>query len=102
MMSKNKKPTLNLKKKQYYRETLKKHIYEVNLWDILRTQKIDVTFAVRYILNANYQLTESEKLITMKDILFFQPHIDKYDLDQEIMLYETDDDSIDLFQNLED
>ena len=101
-MSKNKKPTLDLKKKQYDRETLKKHIYEVNLWDILRTQKIDVTFAVRYILNSNYQLTSSEKLITMKDILFFQAHINKYDLEEEIKLYESDDDSIDLFQNLED
>ena len=101
-MSKNKKLTLYLKKKQYDRETLKKHIYEVNLWDILKTQKIDVTFAVRYILNSNYQLTESEKLITMKDILFFQPHIHKYDLEEEIMLYESDDDSIDIFQNLED
>ena len=38
----------------------------------------------------------------MKDILFFQPHINKYDLEEEIKLYESDDDSIDLFQNLED
>ena len=31
-MSKNKKPTLDLKKKQYDRETLKKHIYLLNMW----------------------------------------------------------------------
>jgi len=86
--------TLDLKNKQYDRETLKNHIYEMNLWDILKTQKIDVTFAVRYILNPNYQLTDSEQCITEKDVLFFQPHINKRILSKEILLYDADDDSI--------
>jgi len=89
--------TIDLKNNQYDRETLKKHIYEVNLWEILKTQKIDVTFAVRYILNPNYQLTESEQCITEKDVLFFQPHINKRVLSKEILLYDADDDSVENF-----
>jgi len=91
--------TIDLKNNQYDRETLKKHIYEVNLWEILKTQKIDVTFAVRYILNPNYQLTESEQCITEKDVLFFQPHINKRVLSKEILLYDADDDSVDDFES---
>ena len=89
--------SLDLENNQYDRETLKKHIYELNLWDILKTQKIDVTFAVRYILNPKYQLSSSEQLIGIKDILFFQPHIDKKSLDIQMILYDSDDDSIPTF-----
>ena len=91
--------TIDLKNNQYDRETLKKHIYEVDLWEILKTQKIDVTFAVRYILNPNYQLTESEKCIIKKDVLFFQPHINKRVLSKEILLYDADDDSVADFES---
>ena len=90
---------LDLKNNQYDRETLKKHIYELNLWDILRTQKIDVTFAVRYILNPKYQLTDSEQTIDVKDVLFFQTHIDKRSLEIEMILYHADDDSISTFNH---
>ena len=41
---------LDLYNKKYTRETLKKYIYSVRLIDILKTQKLDVTFIVRYIL----------------------------------------------------
>jgi hypothetical protein len=88
---------LDLNKHQYSREELKKHIYELSLWDILKTQKIDVTFAVRYILNPKYQLTDSEQWIDVKDVLFFQPHIDKVSLEREILLYDSDDDSVPTF-----
>ena len=88
---------VDLKNNQYDRETLKKHIYELDLWEILKTQKIDVTFAVRYILNSNYQLTESEQFITYKDVLFLQPHIEKEVLFKEILSYDSDDDSISTF-----
>ena len=44
-------------------EEIKKYIYQVNLWDILKTQKINEKFAIKYILNPKYQLTESEKMI---------------------------------------
>jgi hypothetical protein len=92
--SKQNQSSLDLKNNQYDRETLKKHIYELNLWDILKTQKIDVTFAVRYILNSRYQLSDSEQSIDVKDVLFFQPHIDKKRLEIEMILYNSDDDSV--------
>jgi len=85
---------LNLQEKQYDRETLKKNIYAISLWDILKTQKLDVTFIVRYILNGNYQLTESEKWIDIKSVLFFQPHITEKELKMEIQKYDNDDDSV--------
>ena len=97
--SKRNQSRLDLKNNQYDRETLKKHIYELNLWDILKTQKIDVSFAVRYILNTKYQLTDSEQSIDMKDVLFFQPHIDKRKLEVEMILYHKDDDSVATFDS---
>ena len=47
-----------------------------NLIDILKTQKIDATFAVRYLLNSKYQLEENEKMINPKMILFYQPLVE--------------------------
>jgi len=40
---------LDLYNNKYDRKTLKDNIYAVKLIDILKTQTIDVTFAVRYI-----------------------------------------------------
>ena len=96
-MIKKNTSVLNLENQQYDRERLKKHIYEVSLWDILKTQKIDATFAVRYILNPKYQLTDSEQCIDVKDVLFFQPHIDARRLEIERILYDSDDDSVPTF-----
>ena len=42
---------LDLYNKKYDRQTLKENIYAVKLVDILKTQTLDVTFIVRYILN---------------------------------------------------
>ena len=42
---------LDLHKKKYDRQTLKDHIYAIDFFDVLRTQEIDSTFAVRYLLN---------------------------------------------------
>lgn len=88
---------IDLVNKQYDRETLKKNIYMFNLVDILKTQKIDATFAVKYLLNPKYQLEENEKSITPKMILHYQPHINKYDLFFHMTRYDSDDDSVDKF-----
>ena len=89
---------INLNKYQYSIEILKKHIYEVNLWDILKTQKINEEFAVKYILNPRYQISPSEENIDIGDILFFQPHL----IRKKLFFYlkninYQDDDSIDNF-----
>ena len=85
---------IDLYSQQYDRETLKKHIYAVNLTDILKTQKIDAQFAARYILQSKYQLKPEEELITIDIVLHYQPHINKEDLKRELFLYDSDDDSI--------
>jgi len=91
---------MELHNKKYDRQTLKNNIYLFNLVDILKTQKVDVTFAVRYLLNSKYQLAENEKLITPKMVLFYQPHINKFELLDEMLSYESDDDSVDDFETV--
>ena len=87
---------IDLLSKQYDRETLKKHIYAIKLIDILKTQKIDVTFAVRYILNTKYQLHEEDN-ITAPVVLQYQPHITYKSLQKELLNYDSDQDSVDNF-----
>jgi hypothetical protein len=91
---------MDLHNKKYDREILKNNIYMFNLIDILKTQKIDATFAVRYLLNSKYQLEENEKMITPKMILFYQPHINKVDLLDKMLSYDSDDDSIEDFETV--
>jgi len=88
---------LDLYNTKYTREELKKNIYAVKLVDILKTQTLDTTFIVRYVLNKNYQLTDEDEKITIEMVLHFQPHINKKQLLLEIMLYDKDDDSVENF-----
>ena len=90
---------LDLYNNKYDRETLKKNIYAVKLIDILKTQQIDVTFAVRYILNKKYQL-HSEDNINEQMVLFYQPHISAMRLVIELSMYSPDDDSTDDFETI--
>ena len=88
---------LDLYNNKYDRQTLKDNIYAVKLIDVLKTQHIDVTFAVRYLLNDKYYLDDNDEKITSTMVLFYQPHISKKDLLNGILKYESDDDSIDYF-----
>jgi hypothetical protein len=90
---------LDLYNKQYDRKTLKEHIYEVKLIDIVKTQKIDVTFAVRYILNAKYQLHEDDNIIAPM-IIKYQPHITYKELQNALVNYDSDDDSVEDFDSV--
>jgi hypothetical protein len=91
---------LDLYNKQYDRQTLKDHIYAVNFFDILRTQKIDATFAVRYLLNKKYDLNNEYKILTPELIVRLQPHIKIEDLKFEIVNYDSDDDSVTDFETV--
>ena len=91
---------LDLYKNKYDRETLKKYIYAVKLIDILKTQTLDVTFVVRYILNIKYNFFEEDDIITPKTVLFYQPHINKVELERELIFYDSDDDSVVDFETI--
>ena len=92
--------TIDLYKNKYDRGTLKKYIYAVKLIDILKTQTLDVSFVVRYILNSKYNFFEEDDLITPKTVLFYQPHINNDELEKYLILYDSDDDSIDDFETV--
>jgi len=91
---------LDLYNKQYSRETLKNYIYSVKLIDILKSQKLDVTFIVRYILNPKYQLHEIDEYINIDTVLMYQTHITKQLLEQELLNYTSDDDSVEDFETI--
>jgi hypothetical protein len=90
---------LDLYNNKYDRETLKQYIYSVKLIDILKTQTIDVTFAVRYILNQKYQLHEDDN-ITAPIVIKYQPHITYQELQNEMLNYDSDDDSVEDFETV--
>ena len=91
---------LDLYNKKYDRQTLKEYIYAVSLFDILKTQTIDVTFAVRYILNKKYQIQPEDETITAPVVLRYQTHIKYDELQKALNDYESDDDSVDDFETV--
>ena len=91
---------LDLYNNKYDRQTLKDNIYAVKLLDILKTQIIDVTFAVRYILNTKYQLDDDDDNITAPTVLKYQTHITYEELQKALYEYESDDDSVDDFETV--
>ena len=90
---------LDLYNKKYDRVTLKKHIYSVSLLDILKTQHLDASFVVRYILNNTYQLTKEEETIDIAMVLKYQTHLTKTAIFAEQKIYDSDHDSIDDFED---
>jgi hypothetical protein len=68
---------LDLKNNKYSMDILKENIYNIDFLDILTTQKINENFAVNYILNEKFRLTQEEKNITIDDVLKFQPQLNK-------------------------
>jgi hypothetical protein len=91
---------LDLYNKKYDRETLKEYIYAISLIDLLKTQNIDVTFAVRYILNKKYQIRQEDEIITSPIVLKYQPHIKYEELQKALNDYDSDDDSVDDFETI--
>lgn len=91
---------LDLYNNKYDRQTLKDYIYAISLIDVIKTQKIDVTFAVRYILNKKYQIRHEDEIITAPIVLKYQPHIKYEELQNSLDDYDTDDDSVDDFETI--
>jgi hypothetical protein len=93
---------LDLYNNKYDRDTLKKNIYALKLMDILKTQTLDITFIVRYILSDLYQLHPDDMNISIDDVLKYQPHINKDELMKLLLEYDSDLDSIEDFQTYSD
>jgi hypothetical protein len=89
---------LDLYNNKYDRTVLKENIYDINLVDVLKTQILDLSFVIRYVLNDSYQLTDEEKTIDIDMVLKFQPHIQREKLIESLELYNSDDDSIEDFE----
>lgn len=94
------KSMLDLQKQQYDRQTLKENIYNMDFFELLKTQHIDATFAVRYVLNQKYDLDNKYKTITPKVVVTHQPHILLKDLIIEKLRYDSDDDSVEDFESV--
>jgi hypothetical protein len=90
---------LDLYNNKYDREILKQHIYSLKLIDILKTQILDITFIVRYILSDLYQLHQEDQNIKVETVIKYQPHIKKEELEKALLDYNSDDDSIEDFQS---
>jgi hypothetical protein len=91
---------LDLYNNKYNRQTLKDNIYAVKLLDILKTQTLDASFVVRYILNNKYQFTKEDEKITNETVLKYQPHLTLSQLIFAINAYDDDDDSVDDFETV--
>jgi hypothetical protein len=89
---------LDLYNNKYDRKTLKKHIYEVKLIDVLKTQMLDMEFIVRYILSDLYQFHIDDMNISVEDVIKYQPHIEKRELEDALINYNSDEDSVEDFQ----
>ncbi len=90
---------LDLYNNKYDRETLKANIFAVKLIDILKTQKLDLTFVVRYILQKKYWLVREDS-ITIYEVIKYQPHLLYEDIVKELNDYEDDDDSVVDFETI--
>jgi hypothetical protein len=88
---------LDLYNNKYDKTTLKERIYSLNLIDILKTQTLDITFIVRYILSDLYQLTEEDRSIDVDLVLKYQPCIKREALMTALEDYNSDDDSVEDF-----
>ena len=91
---------VDLYNNKYDRQTLKDNIYAIKLIDILKTQTLDVTFVVRYILNNKYQFSKEDEGITIEMVLKHQPHLSRSQIKSALNLYDDDDDSVDDFETV--
>ena len=90
---------LDLYNIKYDRKTLKENIYDLKLIDILKTQLLDLSFIVRYILSDLYQFTSEDRSIDIDMVIKYQPHINKKELMDALIVYNSDDDSIEDFES---
>ena len=85
-----KNQTLDLKNDKYSMDVLRENIYATGLIEILQTQTITEDFAVNYILNERFQLSDDEEKISIDNVLKLQPHLKKEKLLKLYVIGPTD------------
>ena len=90
---------LDLYNNKYSRVQLKEYIFAVAMIDILKTQDLDCSFCVRYILNENYHFLSEDDNINIDDVVKYQPHISKTQLLLGLANYKRSDDSVEDFES---
>jgi len=91
---------LDLKNIKYDRKTLKEYIYAISLIEVIKTQILDVTFIVRYVLNKKYHIHDEDEIISVPIVLKYQSHIKQEELLKALLDYDSDDDSVDDFETI--
>ena len=89
---------LDLYNNKYDRKTLKENIYDLRLIDILKTQILDITFIVRYILSDLYQFDDEDRSIDVDMVIKYPPHIQRETLMELLLNYNSDEDSVEDFE----
>jgi len=90
---------LDLYNNKYNRAQLKEYIFAVAMIDILKTQDLDCSFCVRYILNENYHFLSEDDNISIDDVVKYQTHISKTQLLLGLANYKRADDSVEDFES---
>ena len=90
---------LDLYNNKYSRAQLKDYIFAVAMIDILKTQDLDCSFCVRYILNENYHFLSEDDNINIDDVVKYQPYISKTQLLLGLANYKRADDSVEDFES---
>jgi hypothetical protein len=90
---------LDLYNNKYNRDKLKEYIYAVAMIDILKTQNLDCSFCVKYILNENYHFLSADENISIDDVIKYQTHITKTQILIALANYKREDDSVEDFES---
>ena len=80
----NKITDSDLRKQKYPMEILIKNIDHLSISTLLRWQRLDADFCIKYILNEDYQSVEEKYKVTSEYILKRQPHLTHQDLEKNV------------------
>ena len=64
---------------------LEANIDSLDLFTLIKTQKLTYDFIIKYVLNEEYQITPEEKTIDIYDVVRYQSHIDINELNNKFI-----------------
>ena len=84
---------LDLKNKNYDLITIRNNINNVDLIELLRTQKLTANFIAKYIINNKNQNKLNKMILNVDYVLKVQPHITRFEMVNALIDYDSDKDS---------